>query len=88
MKYVVSFTNKAFKQFTKLPKESRVFIAHKIDYFLEAGNPIKFAKKLQGNSRYYRFRAGDYRLIFSKKDEKTFILLLIVKVAHRKDVYE
>ena len=35
---------------------------------------------------YYRIRVGDYRVIYSIENEQ--ITIFILKVAHRKDVYE
>ena len=41
-------------------------------------------KKLVGISGY-RFRVGDYRVIFDLEKEKLFIL--IIKIGHRKNIY-
>ncbi len=35
---------------------------------------------------YYRIRVGDYRIIYTIENEQ--ITIFIMKIAHRKDVYE
>lgn len=35
---------------------------------------------------YYRIRIGDYRVIYTVEDEQ--VTIFILKVAHRKNVYE
>ena len=41
--------------------------------------------KLSGSDLTYRIRVGDYRVIYEIHDE--IILVEVVKVGHRKDVY-
>lgn len=41
--------------------------------------------KLSGSDLTYRIRVGDYRVIYEIRDE--IILVEVVKVGHRKDVY-
>ena len=41
--------------------------------------------KLKGRDGY-RVRVGDYRIIYEIKDEQ--LIVLIITVSHRKDVYE
>ncbi|MBC7707838.1 type II toxin-antitoxin system RelE/ParE family toxin [Polaromonas sp.] len=42
--------------------------------------------KLQGEDQLYRVRQGDYRIIYNINDD--VVTVLIIKVGHRKDVYE
>ena len=42
-------------------------------------------EKLSGTTNTYRIRQGDYRIIYDIED--TRVLVVVVKVAHRKDVY-
>jgi len=47
--------------------------------------PIGF-KQLRGNRKLYRIRIGDYRAIYEiDKEERS---IKIVRIRHRKDVYE
>jgi mRNA interferase RelE/StbE len=43
-------------------------------------------KKLVGMENLYRLRVGDYRVVYTLDD--TILLILVVKIAHRKDVYK
>ena len=43
-------------------------------------------KKLRGYKDQWRIRVGDYRVVYLLDDAKA--LLTIVRVAHRKEVYE
>ena len=42
-------------------------------------------EKLAGAKNTYRIRRGDYRIIYDIEDDR--ILVLVLRVAHRKDVY-
>ena len=49
-------------------------------------NPRPFGgEKLSGHLDRYRVREGNYRILYSIDDEK--LLIDVVKVGHRKDVY-
>ena len=43
------------------------------------------AIKLSDTERLYRIRVGDYRVIY--KVEKKVLLILVVRVGHRREVY-
>lgn len=59
-------------------------VREKLKFFVQSENPIFFARKLRGYKDIFRFRIGDYRVIF--RLEKKNIILLLAK--HRKDVYK
>ncbi|MGM0466447.1 MAG: type II toxin-antitoxin system RelE family toxin [Acidobacteriota bacterium] len=43
-------------------------------------------KKLKGTKEnYYRLRVGNYRVIFKKEEER--LIIIIVRIGHRKEVY-
>ena len=42
-------------------------------------------KKLQGTSDLYRIRVGDYRIVYQIHDKE--LLILIIRVGHRSEVY-
>lgn len=43
--------------------------------------------KLKGDKRnYYRIRVGNYRVVYSIEDE--ILLVLVVTVGHRKEIYK
>lgn len=41
--------------------------------------------KLSGASDIWRLRVGDYRVLYQVRDEA--LLVLVVRVGHRRDVY-
>jgi len=50
-------------------------------------NPIEFGKPLQYSLKgLRRLRVGDYRVIFQIHQDHQFVL--IVKIGHRREVYE
>lgn len=52
---------------------------------LEANPRPDGVRKLSGSKDSYRLRVGDYRVLYRITDNE--LLVLVVKVAHRKDVY-
>ena len=63
-------------------------ITKKLEYFIEAPDPLSLAKSLSGNlDGLYRYRVGDYRIIFSVGKDGSVIILNILYIAHRKDIY-
>jgi mRNA interferase RelE/StbE len=43
------------------------------------------AKKLADSDKLYRIRSGNYRIVYQVEDE--ILLVLVVKIGDRKDVY-
>ncbi len=84
--YKVEFNLKAKKQFYKLSRAIQERLTKAIDEKLSI-NPKEYLIHLVGDkSGLYKFRAGDYRLLCSRDDEKLYVL--VVKIKHRKDVYK
>lgn len=42
-------------------------------------------KKLAGSERTYRIRVGSYRVVYEIEDD--VLVVLVIRIAHRKDVY-
>jgi mRNA interferase RelE/StbE len=42
-------------------------------------------KKLAGSTEYYRIRVSDYRVLYEVRDSD--VLVLVIKVGHRREVY-
>jgi mRNA interferase RelE/StbE len=83
MKYF--FKGKSSEEFSKLPREIQLQIKNKLEFFMSAPNPLKFAEHLTDfDLGEYRFRIGDYRVSFDVKKDTAKIL----KVGHRKDIYK
>ncbi len=50
-------------------------------------DPRRFGKSLGGDlSGLWRYRVGDYRIVCRVEDQK--LVVLVVRVAHRREVYE
>ncbi|OGC58898.1 hypothetical protein A3A70_00320 [candidate division WWE3 bacterium RIFCSPLOWO2_01_FULL_42_11] len=78
------FTSDAQKQLLKLSKPDQKRIILKLDYFMASEDPLTFSQKmLNSQIGSYRFRVGDYRIIFDLEDD----LIVVVAVGHRKDIY-
>lgn len=84
----VEYTEEAKKDLKSLDRSVAKRIIKKIAAFTDADDPIKHAKPLVGvMSGLYRFRVGDYRVIFVIADNGAVTVLTILTIAHRKDIY-
>ena len=52
---------------------------------LEADPRPSGVKKLSGEDNLYRARVGDYRIVYQIRDNE--LVVLVVRVAHRREVY-
>ncbi|MEK7087564.1 MAG: type II toxin-antitoxin system RelE/ParE family toxin [Patescibacteria group bacterium] len=78
------FKEKAAKEIDKLPPQIRKRILEKLKFYSFQENPLRFAEKLKDYEfGEYRFRIGNYRIIFDVNDK----VIIILKVGHRKDIY-
>ena len=68
----------------KIPREELSRITKRIDSLRDDPRPPG-VKKLIGTDDLYRIRVGDYRVIYMVKDD--ILLVLVVRVAHRKEAY-
>ncbi len=86
--YMLQFTEVARRELQKLPSALAQRIVEKLDFFINQPHPLKYAFKLR-DPRYgqYRFRVGDYRIIFDVSSQGVVTILVILTVKHRKDVY-
>jgi mRNA interferase RelE/StbE len=83
MDYKLLITEEAKRQIDKLDGVVKKRIAKKLPVFLK--NPLSFSKPLINfETGQYRFRVGDYRIIFDLRGDEVEIL----KVMHRKEVYK
>lgn len=86
MKYVVDFKPSTIKDLRNLPINIQKRIAKKLEYYLNQSEPLDYAVPLVGNGKVgdYRFRVGDYRVVFDFEDNRITILM----IEHRRDVYQ
>jgi mRNA interferase RelE/StbE len=60
----------------------------KVRWYCATDRPLHFAKPLKGKEAgWYRFRIGEYRVVFDVTPNGNVTILGILKIAHRKDVY-
>lgn len=85
MGYNALFTNEAMKDLDGLDKKILLRIIKKIKWLIKQDNPLNFAKRLQYDAiGQYRFRIGDYRVIFDCKEKS----IIILRVGHRSIIYK
>ncbi len=84
MTYQIEFVKQAAKQLRALPAQEQERLQPKIDALATEPRPIGVIK-LAGEENLYRIRVGDYRIIYSIQDDQ--LLVLVVKIGHRRDVY-
>ncbi len=87
MAWRVEFTPEAEKQLAKLDKQS----AKRITKFLKErvaslNDPGSLGDPLKGRLReFWRYRVGDYRILCRIEERR--LLVLVVKIGRRRDVY-
>lgn len=88
MMYKVEFTARALKELKKLDRHTAALLLGWIRKNLEnCENPRLYGKGLTANrSGEWHYRVGDYRLIAKIDDSR--ILILVLSVGHRRDIYE
>lgn len=89
MVYRLFYTDSAQKDLAQIENLWAKKVLKKMDFFISLADPFTRAKQLTGfEIPTYRFRIGDYRVVF-RKDVKTnkLVVLVVLKIAHRKNVY-
>jgi mRNA interferase RelE/StbE len=83
----IEISRTAEKQITKLARTAQKSIQRFLrERLISAENPRQWGKPLHGEKRdLWRYHVGDYRLICDIQDDK--VLVLVLAVGHRKDVY-
>ena len=81
--YELVFKKSVAKDLRPLPKQDIKRLLNRIEALAEDPRPAG-CEKLSGLERY-RMREGKYRVVYEIRDRR--LVVLIVKVAHRRDVY-
>lgn len=84
MAYAIEFRNRVLKALLKI-KEPHYSAIKKQIYDLADEPRPKGYRKLKGR-KGYRIRVGDYRVIYEIIDE--ILLIDVIDLGHRKDIYE
>jgi mRNA interferase RelE/StbE len=73
----------AVSEIEALPRQDRLRIVAKISSLAREPRP-RACEKLSGREQY-RFRQGDYRILYEIQDLD--LVVVVVKVGHRREVY-
>ena len=84
MTYQIEVVGAAKRQLKRLSKENQQRILGAIEKLADHPRP-RDCKQLQGEDRLFRLRVGDYRVVYEIHDR--VLLVLILTVAHRREVY-
>ena len=82
--YNILISASAEKALKKISKKDRIKIVRLIQTLAISPLP-QGVRKLIGEQSVYRVRQGNYRVIYELKNKK--LIILILKIGHRKDVY-
>ncbi len=82
--YKIEWKNSAFKELQKLPRPMISKVTAAVDDLSNNPHPVG-VKKLVGSEHSYRIRIGDYRVVYEVFENR--LIIEIVRVRHRKDVY-
>lgn len=83
MRWTVEYTNRAKKSLKKMDRR----VAEQIlDFMDNLEDPRSKGKALVGNlHNIWRYRVGNYRIL--TRHENDHLIVLVVDVGHRKDIY-
>lgn len=83
--YKVAYLNSVEEDLKKLDKATARKILNRIETYL-ACDPKELGKPLKGEFQgYWRYRWGNYRVIYKISERE--ILILVLRISNRKDVY-
>jgi len=87
MAWKIKYLKSIQKEIRKINKgEQKKIREYLEDRIANADDPRKFGKALKGtHSEFWRYRVGQYRIICEIDDSE--IVILVIRIGHRKDVY-
>lgn len=88
MRWAYRFDERALKELRKLDRQAQKDILGYLDERVAVeADPRRFGKGLHADlAGLWRYRVGDYRILCQIKDG--LLLVLVISVGHRKNVYE
>jgi len=82
LKYRLVYTHRAVRDISGLEANVKKRIGKALKRYVE--EPLKYASKLTDAALgTYRFRIGDYRVVFDVEDKD----IVVLRVGHRRDIY-
>lgn len=85
MSYQVEVAPAAVRQIKKLTADIQQRVTLKLEELAMKPRPSGVVK-LEGVDNLYRIRVGDFRIVYQIQDD--LLLITVVKVAHRREVYQ
>ena len=83
----MEITPAAEKQLRRLPKTVALRLQNQLNQIAERENPLDYLTPLKGDwVPFYKLRVGDYRLIIDVENQT--LTLVLIRVGHRKNVYD
>jgi len=88
MRFVIRYAERAVRDLRRLDDSVAHRIVGKLRQYRLSENPLMHAQRLVGmQSDLYRFRIGDYRVVFTVTREGQLIVLFVLHIAHHKEAY-
>ncbi len=89
MAWKVELSAEVDRQLGKLdPQVTRRILRFLHERVARLENPRSIGEALHGSrlGEFWKYRVGDYRLICSIEDK--FVLILVLRIGHRREIYE
>jgi len=82
VRYHIVYTTKAMKDLSKLAPETKERIREALEKYVKT--PLDYARKMVDPALgSYKFRIGDYRVIFDLEGDE----LVVLRIGHRREIY-
>jgi mRNA interferase RelE/StbE len=82
----IVFSRNIIKDIKKIDYKAQIRIKNKLLWFAEQKSPLDFAERLsESKMGKYRFRIGDYRVIFEVEKNQ---IMRINAIGHRREIYK
>ncbi|MBX3595729.1 MAG: type II toxin-antitoxin system RelE/ParE family toxin [Sphingomonas sp.] len=87
MAWQIEYPPRVQKQLRKLDSQAAIRIVRTLQSDLDRhGDPRMFGEAMVGNwTGFWRYRVGDYRAICKIEDQR--ITVVVIEIAHRREVY-
>ena len=87
--WTIEFRPNARNEFRKLNRSvQRRVINYLEQRVIASGNPRRFGKLLSGDmGEFWSYRVGDFRIISMIEGKRLVVVVVVVSVGHRRDVY-
>jgi mRNA interferase RelE/StbE len=83
-RYSIDISQSAERQLRKLPREDQYRVVKAMLALADEPHP-EGSRKLTGYDDVYRIRVGQNRILYSVEDKR--LIIIILKIGQRKDVY-